>query len=63
MILVGVKIAEFVTAKEAAEVLRCSTQTVYRLIADGVLPAIRMGGPRGHFRIQVCDLRDYCGTL
>jgi excisionase family DNA binding protein len=31
------------TAREAAEVLRCSERQIRRFIADGVLPVLRLG--------------------
>ena len=30
--------------REAAEILRVSTMTIYRLIKDGELPAMKVGG-------------------
>jgi len=34
---------EVLTVKEAADYLRCSTSTIYRLSERGVLPSFRVG--------------------
>lgn len=41
------------TVREVATAMRVSTMTVYRLIRDGQLPAIRVGK---HFRIRAADV-------
>ena len=48
----------FVTVEEAAELLSCSKATVYRLIHEGVIPAVRMPSAKGagSYRIRVADL-------
>ncbi len=45
--------------REAAEVLRCSAMTIYRLIAAGELTGVRVGK---HWRIRETDVRDYIGN-
>jgi excisionase family DNA binding protein len=35
--------ARFLTVNEVAELLRVSSMTIYRLIKDGELPAVRVG--------------------
>jgi len=47
--------ASMLTKKEAASFLACSVDTIERLIALGVLPAIKLG-PNGHVRIAHEDL-------
>ena len=46
----------FITPREAAAVLRLSLQTVYRQIALGVIPAVRVGTshriPRSEFEAK-----------
>ena len=37
------EIERFVSAKEAASILRCHRNTVLRLVASGRIPAIRVG--------------------
>jgi excisionase family DNA binding protein len=48
--------ARFQTVSEVARVLRVSKMTVYRLIRQGDLPAVRIG--RG-FRIREDDMHRY----
>lgn len=48
--------ARFATVSEVAELLRVSRMTVYRLIKQGELPAIRVG--RG-YRVRESDIDDY----
>jgi excisionase family DNA binding protein len=48
--------ARFVTVSEVAQLLRVSKMTVYRLIKQGDLPAVRIG--RG-FRLREEDVRRY----
>jgi excisionase family DNA binding protein len=43
-------VVEYLTATEAAELLRVSTGTIYRAIDGGSLPAVRLG-PRATIRI------------
>ncbi len=40
---------------EVARALRCSRHSVYRRVADGSLPAMRIGA-RGPLRVRVYDL-------
>jgi excisionase family DNA binding protein len=48
--------AQFATVNEVAELMRVSKMTVYRLINQGELPAVRIG--RG-FRIREEDVHTY----
>jgi excisionase family DNA binding protein len=48
--------ARFQTVSEVAQILRVSKMTVYRLIRQGDLPAVRIG--RG-FRIREDDVHRY----
>jgi excisionase family DNA binding protein len=48
--------ARFVTANEVARLMRISKMTVYRIIQQGELPAVRVG--RG-YRIREEDVRRY----
>jgi excisionase family DNA binding protein len=48
--------ARFATVGEVAELLRVSRMTVYRLIKQGELPAIRVG--RG-YRVRESDIDEY----
>lgn len=48
--------ARFVTVSEVARQLRVSNMTVYRLVKQGQLPAVRVG--RG-YRIKEDDVRKY----
>jgi len=50
-----VTIKEWYTVKEAAEYLRISTRTVYKLSQEGRLPAFRIGRER-HRRFRKEDL-------
>lgn len=43
----------FLTVEEATRFLRVSPTTIYRRIADGVLPAVRVGRESGPLRIPV----------
>lgn len=47
------------TVTEAAAYLRISRRTVYRRIADGDLPALRLG-PRRPLRILRMELERFC---
>ena len=50
----------YLTPREVAEVLRTSRKTIYRKIASGELPSIRLGaGPRAAVRIDPSDLDAY----
>jgi excisionase family DNA binding protein len=40
----NITMPNLLTTAEAARVLRCSRGTVYRLIDEGKLPALRVGG-------------------
>ncbi len=48
--------ARFVTVNEVADLLRVSRMTVYRLIKQGDLPAVRVG--RG-FRVREDEVHRY----
>ncbi|MGH2740816.1 MAG: helix-turn-helix domain-containing protein [Actinomycetota bacterium] len=48
--------AQFVTVGEVAQLMRVSKMTVYRLIKQGDLPAVRIG--RG-YRIREQDVHRY----
>jgi excisionase family DNA binding protein len=48
--------ARFVTAREVAQLMRVSKMTVYRLIHQGHLPAVRVG--RG-YRMREEDVHRY----
>ncbi len=48
--------ARFVTVNEVAQLMRVSKMTVYRLIRNGDLPAVRIG--RG-YRIREEDVHRY----
>ena len=45
----------FLTTAEAAEVLGVSVSSVYRMINEGELPVVRLGGPRST-RIVTAEL-------
>jgi len=47
---------ELLTVGEAAERLRVSRPTMYRLIRAGVVPALRIGDGVGPIRIPVAEL-------
>jgi excisionase family DNA binding protein len=47
---------EFITTHEAAELLRCSVATVYRLIRRGEFPAERLGS---NYRIWVLQFESW----
>jgi excisionase family DNA binding protein len=49
------KMSDLLTLKETAEMLRCSDLTVRRMVKRGRLPALRLGGPTGPFRIRRYD--------
>jgi len=54
--LKGPKLANeypLLTVREVADTMRVSTMTVYRLIRDGAMPAIRVGK---HFRLRSEDV-------
>ncbi len=48
--------ARFLTVAEVADLLRVSSMTVYRLIKDGELPAVRVGKS---YRVREDDLDRY----
>lgn len=43
---------KMLTVREVAERLGCHPATVKRMIASGRLPAVRLAGPRGHYRVS-----------
>ena len=47
---------KFLTVAEVATVMRVSKMTVYRLVHDGELPAVRVGRS---FRVPEQAVRDY----
>jgi excisionase family DNA binding protein len=47
---------QLLTVREVADTMRVSTMTVYRLIRDGEMPAIRVGK---HFRLRTDDVAAY----
>jgi excisionase family DNA binding protein len=47
---------EFLTVPEVARLLRCSPPTVYRRIASGEIPAVRLGTEFGPLRIRRDEL-------
>ena len=50
---------DLMTASEVASVLRCATETVRRLAAQGVLPAVRNPGKNSHWRFRRDDVDRY----
>ncbi len=50
---------QLLTVREVAETMRVSTMTVYRLIRDGDMPAIRVGK---HFRLRVDDVDEFLSS-
>jgi len=62
----GLPTALLVSAEQAADRLGVGTQTVYRLIQQGQLPAVRVSGTPGTpgmLRIRVRDLEQWVGSL
>jgi excisionase family DNA binding protein len=49
----------FLTASEAAEQLRVSKMTIYRLIRAGKIPAVQVGKS---YRVRVDDLEGYLNS-
>ena len=47
---------KFMTVAEVAAVMRVSKMTVYRLVHNGELPAVRVGRP---FRVSEDDVNEY----
>lgn len=49
--------ARFLRVDQVAAILRCSTDSIYRYIREGVLPAVQLGGQKGNaLRIPARDL-------
>ena len=46
----------FLTVPEVARLLRCSKPTVYRRIASGEIPALRLGTEFGPLRVRRDEL-------
>lgn len=44
------------TLRETASALRCSERTVRRMIEDGRVPALRLGGPGTSLRVDESEL-------
>lgn len=52
------------TTHEAAAALGCTPATVRRMIAEGRLPAVRLGpAPRGQLRVPAAALRTLPGVV
>lgn len=47
---------KMLTVREVAVRLGCHPATVKRMIETGRLPAVRLAGPRGHYRIDEAKL-------
>ena len=47
-----VGLVPLLSVAEVADYLRCSTQTVYRLIRDGELQAVHIGAGRGRLHVE-----------
>ena len=47
-------LTQFLTVAEVATLLRCSTKTIYRRVANGTLPALEEGG---RFLFNIDDIR------
>jgi excisionase family DNA binding protein len=50
---------QLLTIPEAAELLRVSTWTIRRYIANGQIPALQLGGRRSPVRIPADELREW----
>ena len=48
--------AKFLTVAEVATMMRVSKMTVYRLVHEGTIPAVRVGRS---FRVREKDANDY----
>src|SRR6266516_1052978 len=54
---------EFLTVAEVARTLRVSRNTIYRLVANAQLPALKLGsGPNPSIRIPKVELDRYTAT-
>jgi excisionase family DNA binding protein len=52
--------ARLLTIREVAAMLRQSERTVRGKVADGTLPAVRIGsGPRAPFRVDAAELERF----
>jgi excisionase family DNA binding protein len=49
----------FLTVPEVARLLRCSKPTIYRRIASGEIPAVRLGAEFGPLRIRRDELEEW----
>jgi excisionase family DNA binding protein len=55
---------EYLTPREVAAVLSLSTDTVYTMLREGELPAIRLGaGKRQVWRIPLIEFREYLTAI
>ena len=55
----GLREVRFLTVAEVAAVMRVSKMTVYRLVHNGELPAVRVGRS---FRVSEEDVNEYLRT-
>ncbi len=54
----GPKDAEIMTLAEAARLLRCTSQTLYKKVANSEIPCFRLG-KNGHFRFEKKKLLEW----
>ena len=47
------------TVQDVAQQLRLSASCIYRMIAAGVLPVVRLGQGQGRLRVDDRDLEEY----
>lgn len=50
------------TVDEVAARLRLSRPTIYRMLAAGILPGVRVSGHRGAIRVPAAELDDWLST-
>lgn len=48
-----------ITTGQAAQLLGTTMMTIGRLIADGTIPAVRLGGDKSWWRIERADMEAY----
>jgi excisionase family DNA binding protein len=57
-------VCEYLTPRDVAAVLNLSTDTVYTMLREGELPAIRLGaGKRQVWRIPLIEFREYLTAI